>query len=727
MDNNSEISSLIYSRKEDFEKKFKESLVTDSLRQIISKGMPADEDEKKRLDDPAFREKFNKILSPVSREMLDKFDNVGQFDTGNLFSSMVNSISDSVSLESDYRMQKIFNDIKFNRVPSDIESLRQTVESRFEKLCFESKEIGLRAVENFKSILSTEDASDVLDEIKDEVKTAIDETEDKNKLVEGTTKEILDYKKEMAPPDMSYEDPTKEESGDDSNDDNAEGEQDDVEESNDENQDTNTPDTPEDETDATSEGSIEEGETGDKNDSNENNNSEDESNSDQTTEPDDTNVDDTGTGTGTDNTDTDSTSDTSTQDDSDTTDVDVNSELNADGNNADPASAATDTSPSTTNSPAGTTQVQAPQSGIVINISGADLKTAKESLNIMTAESFAEKTIPTHHRSFDVMDLPKIEELASEACCGGVFGDAAEAVDYRFTSLKYAIGQLKDNESAEALTVKFNKFKDLTTEALKLSNIFKDTMYKIGLTFDGIANSTESAFYSAANIIKRFVTETQKVNRLILPYTSKENILANAFDILQLRKECRYAKEVDPAVAEDLMTRESAMFKNFPKIEDKELQNEVDAIMDLVDVNFKKALTPNFITDYSIKSWEVNVGEKSNKEINEAVKSRVNAKFKDLWGRDLNNDEMEIVEAVCSNEDPTLIAPNPMEKFLVKLSKESMFATNVVKMRLTKAEKKDIKFKAKLFTSMYKSLEAFNMIDTSDVMAFESFCDNYLN
>lgn len=726
MDNNSEISSLIYSRKEDFEKKFKESLVTDSLRQIISKGMPADKDEKKRLDDPAFREKFNKILSPVSKEMLDKFDNVGQFDTGNLFSSMVNSISDSVSLESDYRMQKIFNDIKFNRVPSDIESLRQTVESRFENLCFESKEIGLRAVENFKLILSTEDASDVLDEIKDEVKTAIDETEDKNKLVEGTTKEILDYKKEMAPPDMSYEDPTKEESGDDSNDDNAEGEQDDVEESNDENQDTNTPDTPEDETDATSEGNTEEGETGDKNDSNEDDNSEDESNSDQTTEPDDTSADDTSVDDNTvDDTGAISTPDPSTQDDSDTTDVDVNSELNADGANADPASAATDTSPS--NPPAGTTQVQAPQSGIVINISGADLKTAKESLNIMTAESFAEKIIPTHHRSFDIMALPKIEELASEACCGGVFGDAAEAVDYRFTSLKYAIGQLRDDKSVEALTTKFNEFKDLTTEALKLSNTFKDTMYKIGLTFDGIANSTESAFYSAANIIKRFVTETQKVNRSILPYTSKENILANAFDILQLRKECRYAKEVDPAVAEDLMTRESAMFKNFPKIEDKELQNEVDAIMDLVDVNFKKALTPNFITDYSIKSWEVNVGEKSNKEINETVKSRVNAKFKDLWGRDLNKDEMEIVEAVCSNEDPTLIAPNPMEKFLVKLSKESMFATDVVKMRLSKAEKKDIKFKAKLFTSMYKSLEAFNMIDTSDVMAFESFCDNYLN
>ena len=73
MEITSEISSLISNAKEDFEKRFKECLVTDSLRQVITKSMPASEIETKRLNDPEFREKFNNILTPITREVIDKF------------------------------------------------------------------------------------------------------------------------------------------------------------------------------------------------------------------------------------------------------------------------------------------------------------------------------------------------------------------------------------------------------------------------------------------------------------------------------------------------------------------------------------------------------------------------------------------------------------------------------------------------------------------------------
>ena len=219
MEITSEISSLISNAKEDFEKRFKECLVTDSLRQVITKSMPASEIETKRLNDPEFREKFNNILTPITREVIVNFEYVGQFDTGNLFSSMVNSISESVSLESTYRENCAYNDIKLDRINSSVESY---VENRFSDLKFSSTDIGKRAVENFKIILSTEDANDILEDIKDEVKTAIDETEDKNKLIEGTTKEIIDYKKEIAPPEDQYENPENPDAGEEGQNDNSE-------------------------------------------------------------------------------------------------------------------------------------------------------------------------------------------------------------------------------------------------------------------------------------------------------------------------------------------------------------------------------------------------------------------------------------------------------------------------------------------------------------------------
>ena len=204
MEITSEISSIIASAKEDFEKRFKETLVTDSLREIITKSVPANEVETKRLNDPEFREKFAKLLTPATREVIEKFENVGQFDTGNMLSSMVNSLGESVSLESTYRENCAVNDIRLDRVEGSVEAY---IEQRFAGESFSSPDVRRRAEENFKIVLSSEDAAGILDEIKDEVKTAIEETEDKNKLIEGTTKEIVDYKKEMAPPDDQYVNP----------------------------------------------------------------------------------------------------------------------------------------------------------------------------------------------------------------------------------------------------------------------------------------------------------------------------------------------------------------------------------------------------------------------------------------------------------------------------------------------------------------------------------------
>ncbi len=741
MEITSEISSIIASAKEDFEKRFKETLVTDSLREIITKSVPANEVETKRLNDPEFREKFAKLLTPATREVIEKFENVGQFDTGNMLSSMVNSLGESVSLESTYRENCIVNDIRLDRVEGSVEAY---IEQRFAGEAFSSPDIRRRAEENFKIVLSSEDAAGILDEIKDEVKTAIEETEDKNKLIEGTTKEIIDYKKEMAPPDDQYvnpedgdagstesneedgadattedeantldadrEDDTSKENPTDDNSDTtpAEGSGDGTE--NTEDNEPNGEDTPKEP--AASEGSEETPSTEPAGDD-----------SDADTESPDVDVNEDldaiggeggDTASGTDTPDLGATGDAGAASSTDGTDG-----LGDIGGSTEPTSAATE--------PAATPAPAQPQSaGIVINITGADLAKAKEALSIMTAESFAAKVIPTHPRTLDEMEFPNKTDLACEACT--VVGDLKREFKIQSDSLRYGISQVGEAKSEEALRAKLGQLEEISTEAFKEADVLKDAMYRVGVHPDGLVDSREATFFAAANIIK-MIAGTRVVAATPRPYDSVENVLANAFDILQLRQECKFAAgDVDNNKANDLYSRESIFYRNIAALEDKpELKSQAEAVLDLTDAKFVKAMTPNFITDYKIKAHEVNVSKNANVDINAAITSRVVSKFEKLWCRKLNSAELEIIQATTNNQDCTNIYPNPFEKFLVKLSKDASInqSTEAVKFDFTPEEKSNILFKAKIFTAFYKAAEAFDLIEKTDEYVIDDFCNKF--
>lgn len=709
-----EMSAIVAEARNNFEQRFKESLVTDSLRQVITKSMPASEVETKRLNDPEFREKFNNILSPITQEVIDKFQNVGQFDTGNLFSSMINSISESVSLESQYRANCIFNDIEFDRVTGSVEA---AIAAKFEKNGFTSKDIGLRAVEDFKMVLSMEDAEDILDDIKNEVKSAIDETEDKNKLVEGTTKEIIDYKKEIAPPDDQYDNPegvegdnnedddagktTDSDSSDDSeNQENEVGESDNSDDGTEASENEETPklDNEADQSGENQEDLGSDGDTGETSDSGE--------------------TSDVG------NTDA---GDESAIDDADSTDVNINdmSDGSEEPQTEPQAGEAGDTPNENGEKEAEQSPTTSGNSGIVINITGADLVKAKEALSFKTAELYAREQVPTHPRLFDEMKLPNVEDMAAEACA--VTGDLNKEFGINFDSLKYGIRQLRDAKSEESLMAKLDELKTISSEAFKLSNSYTNTLYDAGLSPDGLVDSRENTFFCAANVIK-LIAGTRQISPEVQSFESDFGVLANAFDILQLRKECKNAAEsVDQAKADELFARENLFYKNIATIDDKDLRKQATAVIDMTDMKLEKTLTTNFITDYKIKAWEVNVGKNANKTMNETVTNRVKESFKKLWGRDLNESELEIVNAVTNNQDVTNIAPSPYEKFVIKLSKESLIDQSAesgpVKLHLTAEDKANIKFKAKLYTTLVKAAEHFGILDKNDEWAITNFCE----
>ena len=729
--------SKIEATKTAFEKAFKENLVNDCFRNVVVASIPLKDGEREKIDNPEFKDKLTSVLSSVSRELVNQFDHVGQFDTGNLLTSMVNSVSESVSLESDYRQQRLINQIRLGKIEQDEVSLNIACESAFANThSFENAEIEKRYAQDLKLLMSVEDVNDVGERIKNDVKDAIEETEAKNELVEGTTQELIDYKNEIAPPDDEYQDPTQAETNPaddlaasedpdnllaDTTDDgmagNTEDDDEQIYESSD-NLGTEPTTTGDDTTDTTADNA--EAEVPETNDADPSIGGDD-----GVVDKGDVGKDD---GFGGQIDDTDVGSDASDTSDNPEMPDDTGDDLSTDDGSADlptdDGMGGDDTTLDAGAAPAGEGgNTNNNSGGITININGAAL--AKESLNLYNARSLAEKRIPLGLKAFESMTLPKVDDLAAE--CVNAVGDVKTEMGYRIDGLKIAARQAHgiSAEASAAINEKIGEYGKTIANAINDSNFYIKKMNEIGLTPQGLIRSNENTFAIARNIINRFIFKKQFVSPEVRPYNSKENVFANAFDIVQLRQYLDKKKNPSTEMVNDLESRENVFYHNIVNYNDENVKKEATAIIDLSRLNFQKAISPNFITDYKIKVWEENIGDKSNIEINSEVCKRVEENFKKLWGRDLNDAEKQIIKATTQQDDVTEIVPTPYEKFLITMSKEAVLSHGsedpVKGAGLTRDEKKDIEWKSRLMTTVYKAAESFGILKEDDKVNFQKF------
>ena len=738
---NANAVSIIDKTKAEFENNMKEKLINSTFRNIVTNAIPLRDGEMDKINNPEFKSKFSEVLSEVSKGMVDQFSNVAQFDTGNLFTSMVTSITDSVSLEADYRQNSLIQKIRLGRIDQNsYEALATACYECFNDTDnFTSKEVKHRFNQDVKFILSTEDAQDVIEKIKEDVKDAIEETEAKNDLVEGTTQEIIDYKEEIAPPEDEYEQPTDEpEEGDGEDGAETGGEEDDVisdagdePEEGDGGAEDDTDSPYEGDQDGTDDGTGTDetytGEEGDEDIGGEDDTGEDgdvtEGESDDTADM----------GDGTEDEGDDLSSDENVEGSDDDGPVGGEDGVVDEGDIGktvdDPSMGAP--APDTGSSEPAVTDGNTNNNsgGITININGADLKATKEALNLLTPISLAKKAVPLHPEIFNNTKLPNVEVLSSE--CVNAGEGVEKEIKYRLDGLKYALKQSTlSTESKDAISEKINNYGKVIADSLDKAKFFEKSLENAGLTVNGLIYSNENTLCIARNIITRFLTGKQFVSPTVRPYTSKENVFANAFDIVQLRQFINKKANPKKYMVDDLIARENVFYHNMINFNDAEVKKQATAIIDLSAMNFKKAMSPNFITDYKIKSWELNVGEKSNKEVNEEVVKRVKEKFEKLWMRELNDEEMKIIRGAANQEDVTELVPNPYEKFLITMTKESIMARGSedpsVGVKLTKEEKRDIEWKSRLMTTVYKTAESFGMINKYDPNGVDKFINTWM-
>jgi hypothetical protein len=342
---------------------------------------------------------------------------------------------------------------------------------------------------------------------------------------------------------------------------------------------------------------------------------------------------------------------------------------------------------------------------IVINIQNAG-----------SAEAVARKFVPI---------LPRHLKESTDYDVNAMAVEFARATGILSTELKIRKDSLKLAISTENLTdkneylEKYNELDKKTTEALSLSNEYIRSLEDMGLTQNNRFRKDEVSFECAKNIVDRFINKTTSVSVYPKDYTSTENIIANAFDIMQLHRMVTEGK--DKSLYNEYETRESAFYKNMINVDSPEVKNAALAVLKLGDVKVEDILSPNFVKEYKIDVWTTNF--KDIKNVNDLVFDNVSKRLSETWGRDLTKEEQDIIRATTNEEDATEILPTEFEKFVVKFGKEALNASteNGRALAFTDTQRKQIKLKAKVFATIAKSLEYLQIVDADDSKALDKF------
>ena len=242
-------------------------------------------------------------------------------------------------------------------------------------------------------------------------------------------------------------------------------------------------------------------------------------------------------------------------------------------------------------------------------------------------------------------------------------------LDRNLTNTIEALGDLIKHENSEKLTQKYEQLKDLYSHAFEDTNIIDEEFYNLGIGSYGPNRSDETHLTLYRNIIRK-VLNKNKISRRYNASVTVEDILSNAVDLYQLRRESYRLNE--PLLREEIISREEELLSKYRDF-DPDIKSIVSSLLTLSkSVDIDQLITSGtFIKTYNnMLLSEVKNSSIVNVEtdIVDVIHNRYAAQNKTL-----SESDREIIRKVARGESTAYsIDPTLYEKFSIQLaSKEN--------------------------------------------------------
>lgn len=357
----------------------------------------------------------------------------------------------------------------------------------------------------------------------------------------------------------------------------------------------------------------------------------------------------------------------------------------------------------------------------------------KEYTNLMySVENIGAVVVPLSPSRLDMKDIPSLKGLAQ------VYAKSTESLDNLQNAVSSRLEILKDivdREHDEELSKKYEDYSKRAMEAFEAARDMKDTMSSIGITPYGLENCNDvdniyighSAYNYLSGRFNKLKYRTPKKN-----WASVEDAIDAAFDIVLAKDKARHEKDKDILIylANDRAGREDLFWQNILDLNtDDEKKNQIKNILQFGDLDIDKKIIVDDqyrkSVNLALETLKPKGNGKSENEINEDIFEKSKAKIEAILGRDINPDQEEIIRAMIEGRDTSDFAPTPFEKFLIKLGTDEVVKKNGGKDFEVGQESADlITKKAVVLCCLEKAVDKTKALSGNDLKDFKDYIYN---
>ena len=343
-------------------------------------------------------------------------------------------------------------------------------------------------------------------------------------------------------------------------------------------------------------------------------------------------------------------------------------------------------------------------------------------------ENLGKVIVPLSPTKLDMIDVPKTNALAC------VYAKGSEGIDSLRSVVTARFDILEDivnREHDEELTKKFDEYKKFAIESFDGAVDIQNSMAAIGITPYGLIDKEDPVSLYIGSKAHRYLSHNLSIKNKNpkKSFESLNDAIDAAFDIAILKDATRNSKTKDDLIAlnKERASREDLFWNNIVGLDgDEEKKDQIKNILQFadLDIDTKALVDTEYLNSINIAldTQKIPVPGKCENEIHEELFNNAKERIESFLGKDINGSQIDIIRAMIEGRDTSDYAPTTFEKFIIKLGTDEALEKNGGKdFEIGQESAELIKNKAIILTALNAFVDKVNPMNEHDTKEFKEY------
>lgn len=343
-------------------------------------------------------------------------------------------------------------------------------------------------------------------------------------------------------------------------------------------------------------------------------------------------------------------------------------------------------------------------------------------------ENLGKVIVPLSPTKLDMIDIPKTNALACVYAKGSEGLDSLRSVvTARFDILEDIVNREHDEE----LTKKFDEYKKFAIESFDGAVDIQNSMAAIGITPYGLIDKEDPVSLYIGSKAHRYLSHDLSIKNKNpkKSFESLNDAIDAAFDIAILKDAARNSKSKDDLIVlnKERASREDLFWNNIVGLDgDEEKKDQIKNILQFadLDIDTKALVDTEYLNSINIAldTQKIPVPGKCENEIHEELFNSAKERIESFLGKDIDGSQIDIIRAMIEGRDTSDYAPTTFEKFIIKLGTDEALEKNGGKdFEVGQESAELIKNKAIILTALNAFVDKVKPMNEHDTKEFKEY------